>query len=103
MLKRTSKTVKGIVDKMLLPAVVRAVRLSRSFWDSIRQHTSQDAPACRCPSCPLEQELLGRRPQYSTAAEKPQVVLRQLTLMTAYVSIRHKKAHFWDSIGQHTS
>jgi predicted DNA-binding ribbon-helix-helix protein len=36
MLKRTSKRVKEIVDKMLLPAVVRAVRLSRSFWDDAR-------------------------------------------------------------------
>jgi hypothetical protein len=33
MLRRTSKRVKEVVDKMRLPAVVR---LSRSFWDDTR-------------------------------------------------------------------
>jgi hypothetical protein len=49
MLRRTSKGVKEAVDKMCLPAVVR---WSRSFWDD----------ACN-----------------GTAAEKLQLVLRQIT------------------------
>jgi hypothetical protein len=53
MLRRTSKRVKEVVDKMRLPAVVR---LSRSFWNDARN---------------------------STTAEKLQFVMRQLTLMTA--------------------
>ncbi len=53
MLKRTSKRVKEVVDKMRLPAVVR---LSRSFWDDARN---------------------------GTAAEKLLFVIRQLPLMTA--------------------
>jgi hypothetical protein len=36
MLRRTSKRVKEVVDKMRLPAVVR---LSRSFWDDARDGT----------------------------------------------------------------
>jgi hypothetical protein len=36
MLRRTSKTVKEVVDKMRLPA---GVRLSRSFWDDARNGT----------------------------------------------------------------
>ena len=38
MLRRTSKRVKEVVDKMRLPAVVR---LSRSFWDDARNGTEQ--------------------------------------------------------------
>jgi Ran GTPase-activating protein (RanGAP) involved in mRNA processing and transport len=38
MLSRTSKRVKEVVDKMLLPAVVR---LSRSFWDDARNDTEK--------------------------------------------------------------
>jgi hypothetical protein len=53
MLRRTSKRVKEVVDKMRLPAVVR---LSRSFWDAARNGTYQD---------------------------KRQFVLRQLTFMSA--------------------
>ena len=53
MLRRTSKRVKEVVDKMRLPAVVR---LSRSFWDDARNGTEK---------------------------EKRQFVLRQLTFMTA--------------------
>jgi hypothetical protein len=53
MLRRTSKRVKEVVDKMRLPAVVR---LSRSFWDDARN---------------------------GTAAEKRHCVIRQLPLMTA--------------------
>ena len=52
MLSRTSKIVEEVVDKMRLPAVVR---LSRSFWGDARN---------------------------GTFAEKLQIVLRQLTLMT---------------------
>jgi hypothetical protein len=52
MLRRTSKRVKEVVDQMRLPAVVR---LSRSFWNYARN---------------------------GTAAEKLQLVMRQLTLMT---------------------
>ena len=55
-LRRTSKRVKESVDKMRLPAVFR---LSRSFWDDARN---------------------------GTANEKPQFVLKQLTLMTAQCS-----------------
>jgi Ran GTPase-activating protein (RanGAP) involved in mRNA processing and transport len=51
-LRRTSKRVKEVVDKMRLPAVVR---LSRSFWGDARN---------------------------GTFAEKLQIVMRQLTLMT---------------------
>jgi hypothetical protein len=53
MLRRTSKIVKEVVDKMRLPAVVR---LSRSFWDDARNGTEK---------------------------EKRQFVLRQLTAMSA--------------------
>jgi hypothetical protein len=54
MLRRTSKKVKEIVDTMRMPAVVR---LSRSFWGDSRNGTS---------------------------AEKVQIVMRQLPLMTAW-------------------
>jgi hypothetical protein len=54
MLRRTSKRVKEVVDKMCLPAVVR---LSRSFRDDARN---------------------------GTAAEKLQFVMRQLQLITTY-------------------
>jgi Ran GTPase-activating protein (RanGAP) involved in mRNA processing and transport len=57
MLRRTSKRVKEVVDKMRLPAVVR---LSRSFWDDARNGTD---------------------------AEKLQSVMRQLPLMTAWCRI----------------
>jgi hypothetical protein len=39
MLRRTSKRVKEVVDKMRLPAVVR---LSRSFWDDTRNDTEKE-------------------------------------------------------------
>jgi Ran GTPase-activating protein (RanGAP) involved in mRNA processing and transport len=39
MLRRTSKRVKEVVDKMRLPAVVR---LSRSFWDDARNGTADE-------------------------------------------------------------
>jgi len=54
MLRRTSKRVKEVVDKMRLPAVVR---LSRRFWSDVRN---------------------------GTAAEKLQFVLRQLTRLTTW-------------------
>ncbi len=53
MLRRTSKGVQEVVHKMRLPAVIR---LSRSFWDDARN---------------------------GKAAEKMQLVLRQLKAMTA--------------------
>jgi hypothetical protein len=57
MLRRTSKRVKEVVDKMRLRAVVR---LSTSFWDDARN---------------------------GTAAEKMHFVLRQLALMAAWCRI----------------
>ena len=39
MLRRTSKIVKEVVDKMRLPAVVR---LSRSFWNDSRHDTEKE-------------------------------------------------------------
>jgi hypothetical protein len=57
MLRRTSKRVKEVVDKMRLPAVVR---LSRCFWNDARN---------------------------GTYAEKLQLVMRQLTLMTGWCRI----------------
>jgi hypothetical protein len=57
MLRRTSKRVKEIVDKMRLPAVIR---LSRSFWGDARN---------------------------GTAAEKLQFVIRQLAFMTGWCRI----------------
>lgn len=57
MLRMTSKSVKEVVDKMSLPAVVR---LSRSFWDDARN---------------------------GTAAEKRQFVRSQLTALTAQYRI----------------
>jgi hypothetical protein len=59
MLRRTSKRVKEVVDKMRLPVVVR---LSRSFWYDTRS---------------------------GTAAEKLQFVLRQLMFMTAGAASAH--------------
>ena len=59
MLRKTSKRVKEVVDKMRLPA---AVRLCRSFWDDARN---------------------------GTAAEKLQFVMMQLTLATARSSSPH--------------
>jgi hypothetical protein len=56
-LRRTSKRVKEVVDKMCLPAVVR---LSRSFWDD---------------------------PRNCAAPEKLQLVLRQLKELTAQCCI----------------
>jgi Ran GTPase-activating protein (RanGAP) involved in mRNA processing and transport len=57
MLRRTSKRVKEVVDKMRLPAVVR---LSRSFWDDARNGTN---------------------------AEKRQFMMRQLAAMTGWCRI----------------
>jgi hypothetical protein len=57
MLRRTSKRVKEVVDKMRLPAVVR---LSRSFWNDARNGTGE---------------------------AKLQFVLRQLAAMTAWCRI----------------
>ena len=57
MLRRTSKKVKEVVDKMRLPAVVR---FSRSFWDDARNGTEM---------------------------ERRQFVLRQLTGMSALCCI----------------
>ncbi len=57
MLRMTSKSVKEVVDKMSLPAVVR---LSRSFWDDARN---------------------------GTAAEMLQFVMSQLTALTAHCRI----------------
>ncbi len=57
MLRRTSKRVKEVVDKMRLPAVVR---LSRSFWGDARNGTEK---------------------------AKRQYVLRQLVAMTAWCRI----------------
>ena len=57
MLRRTSKRVKEVVDKMRLPAVVR---LSRSFWDDARNGTGE---------------------------AKLEFVLRQLAAMTAWCQI----------------
>jgi hypothetical protein len=57
MLRRTSKTVKELVDKMCLPAVVR---LNRRFWGDTHN---------------------------GTAVEKLQVVMRQLTALTAQCRI----------------
>jgi Ran GTPase-activating protein (RanGAP) involved in mRNA processing and transport len=70
MLRRTSKRVKEVVDKMLLPAVVR---LSRSFWDDARN---------------------------GTAAEKLQLVMRQLTLMTGWCRITTLELQECDMEGQ---
>jgi hypothetical protein len=39
MLRRTSKRVKELVDKMLLPAVVRLIR---GFWDDARNRTEDE-------------------------------------------------------------
>jgi hypothetical protein len=57
MLRRTSKRIKEVVDKMHLPAIVR---LSRSFWDDARN---------------------------GTAAKKRQFVMRQLTVVTAVTAV----------------
>jgi hypothetical protein len=57
MLRRTSKIVKEVVDKMRLPAVFR---LNRSFWDDARN---------------------------GTAAEKRQFAMRQLTVATSWCRI----------------
>ena len=59
MLRRTSKRVKEVADKMWLPVVVR---LSRSFWDDTRNGTD---------------------------AEKLQIMMRQLPLMTAWSASAH--------------
>ena len=62
MLRRTSKGVQEVVHKMRLPAVIR---LSRSFWDDARN---------------------------GKAAEKMQLVLRQLKAMTAEYGSSHAAA-----------
>jgi hypothetical protein len=59
MLRRTSKTVKEVVDKMRLPAVVR---LSRRFWGGARNGTEE---------------------------AKLKFVMRQLSLMTAWAASAH--------------
>jgi hypothetical protein len=61
MLRRTSKRVKEVVDKMRLPAVLR---LSRSFWGDARN---------------------------GTAKAKLQFVMRQLTLMTGWSASPHSR------------
>ena len=60
MLRRTSKKVREVVDKMRLPAVVR---LSRSFWDDARNCTEK--------------------------SNKRRFVLRQLAAMTAWSASAH--------------
>ena len=70
MLRRTSKRVKEVVDKMRLPAVVR---LSRSFWDDVRNGTEK---------------------------AKHQFVLRQLTFMTAWCRITTLELPRCDMKGQ---
>jgi Ran GTPase-activating protein (RanGAP) involved in mRNA processing and transport len=70
MLRRTSKRVKEVVDKMRLPAVVR---LSRSFWDDARN---------------------------GTAAEKLQFVMRQLAVATATSRISTLELRYCDMKGQ---
>jgi Ran GTPase-activating protein (RanGAP) involved in mRNA processing and transport len=70
MLRRTSKRVKEIVDKMRLPAVVR---LSTSFRYDARN---------------------------GTAAEQLQLVMRQLTLMTGWCRITTLELSFCDIKGQ---
>jgi 2,4-dienoyl-CoA reductase-like NADH-dependent reductase (Old Yellow Enzyme family) len=57
MLRRTSKRVKEVVDKMRLPVLVR---LSRSFWDDTRNGTD---------------------------AEKLQIMMRQLPLMISTLEL----------------
>ena len=70
MLRRTSKRVREVVDKMRLPAVVR---LSRSFWDDTRN---------------------------GTAAEKLKFVMRQLALMTVWCRISTLELPRCDMKGQ---
>jgi Ran GTPase-activating protein (RanGAP) involved in mRNA processing and transport len=70
MLRRTSKRVKEVVDKMRLPAVVR---LSRRFWSDFRN---------------------------GTAAEKLQFVLRQLTPLTTWCRISTLDLHQCEMNGQ---
>ncbi len=57
MLRRTSKRVKEVVDKMRLPAVVR---LSRSFWDDSRNGTDAEKlqPAVRDEAAPIDDSLV---------------------------------------------
>ncbi len=71
MLRRTSKTVKEVVDKMRLPAVVR---LSRSFWGDAHRN--------------------------GMAAEKLQFMMRQLPLMTACCRITTLELSHCDMKGQ---
>jgi hypothetical protein len=71
MLRRTSKRVKEVVDKMRLPAVVR---LSRSFWDDARNGTEQS---------------------------KRQFVLRQLTGMSARCRITTLELSYLSMTGPH--
>ena len=70
MLRRTSKRVLEVVDKMRLPAVVR---LSRSFWADARN---------------------------GTAAEKLQLVMRQLAVETARCRITTLELPECDMKGQ---
>jgi hypothetical protein len=73
MLRRTSKRVKEVVDKMRLPAVVR---LSRSFWGDAGY------------------------PRNGTAAEKLHSAMKQLTLMTAWCRITTLELPVCDMTGQ---
>ncbi len=66
MLRRTSKRVKEIVDKMHLPAVVR---LSRSFWDDVRNGTTD---------------------------EKMKFVMRQLALLTGWPHQHTRATALWN-------
>jgi hypothetical protein len=70
MLRRTTKRVKEVVDKMRLPAIVR---LSTSFWDDARN---------------------------GTTATKLKFVMRQLTLMTAWCRITTLELPLCDINGQ---
>ena len=60
MLRRTSKRVKEVVDKMRLPAVVR---LSRSFWDDARNGTAAEKL-----KFVMSQLVVGRAPHHHTRA-----------------------------------
>ncbi len=73
MLRRTSKKVKGVVDKMRLPAVVR---LSRSFWDDANRQFVFNFDNFSFSFSPGEKEKL-------------QFVLRQLTALTARSASPH--------------
>jgi Ran GTPase-activating protein (RanGAP) involved in mRNA processing and transport len=118
MLRRTSKRVKEVVDKIRLPAVVRLVR---SFWDDVVKKVRPNYDSLTVATLKAilrnrnllvtgnKDDLVARLYIYDAgskgpgarkAAEKTHFVMKQLTLMTAWCRISTLELPRCDMKGQ---